>query len=736
MLMRIGDDRMRIQRRTWMKAAAAAIASAALPGCKPEVHKLVPYLIPDDEIVPGVADWYASTCGECSAGCGVLVRTMEGRAKKLEGNPDHPVNEGKLCARGQAGVQALYHPDRLRRPMSRDRRAAGGFTPVTWDEAVRAIAEALRDADGRIVAITKPLSGSSAAALKEFVEMVGGRVYWYDPAADLPHRTAVERAFGVPGLPYYDLAETDYLLSLGAPFLEHWISPVSYGVAFGRLRRARPTVRGRFIHVEPRLSLTAASADEWIPIRPGTQGFLALGLGRVLLAESPYRLPANMRTPCQRVFGHVSLDDIAQVTDVPKGGIVRLGKELAAAQRPLVLGGGAGYCQTNGTESLMTIACLNAALNNIGRSGGVRYFEPAAFPTGRAPTSVPWLTEQTVEELAEEFGGTSRPVLLFNGCNPLFSMPPTVPIERLVSQAAFVASFCSFLDETAAAADVVCPSHHWLESWGDSIPDVGIPKHTVSLRQPAVNPLYDTRQMEDMLLEITGVLERKGVPGSHVAGLLKQQWTRARRGVAADLEKQWIAALQRGGSWEQEARSVPIRAVEPPPSLPPTVFMGSADDFPLVLYPYPSTTLGYDGAHLPWLQELPDTMTTVMWGSWIEINPATAAKFGVAHGEIVLLESEAGSLEAPALLYPGIHPDVIGMPIGQGRRAGGRYATGRGVNPLQLVVPAFDRMSGAFATGATRVRVTSTGRKGSVILSEQPAIEHAKIIRIEHPKPL
>jgi anaerobic selenocysteine-containing dehydrogenase len=129
-------------------------------------------------------------------------------------------------------------------------------------------------------------------------------------------------------------------------------------------------------------------------------------------------------------------------------------------------------------------------------------------------------------------------------------------------------------------------------------------------------------------------------------------------------------------------------------------------------------------------------MTTVMWSSWIEINPATAAKFGVAHGEIVLLESAAGSLEAPALLYPGIHPDVIGMPIGQGRRAGGRYATGRGVNPLQLVVPAFDRMSGAFATGATRVRVTSTGRKGSVILSEQPATEHAKIIRIEHPKPL
>src|ERR1043165_8546394 len=110
---------MKIKRRTWIKAAAAAMAAAALPGCKPQAHKLIPYLLPDDEIVPGVADWYASVCSECRAGCGVLVRVREGRAKKIEGNPEHPVNQGKLCAWGQASLQGLYNPDRAKQPLQR-----------------------------------------------------------------------------------------------------------------------------------------------------------------------------------------------------------------------------------------------------------------------------------------------------------------------------------------------------------------------------------------------------------------------------------------------------------------------------------------------------------------------------------------------------------------------------------------------------------------------------------------
>ena len=154
---------MKIKRRTWMKAAAAAIASAALPGCKPQVHKLVPYLLPDDEIVPGVADWYASTCGECSAGCGVLVRTMEGRAKKIEGNPEHPVSQGKLCARGQAAVQSLYHPDRLREPRERNRKS---IMPGLMSRRGRAVS--------RLTSLIVVLALGAASALAQGAEAKKG----------------------------------------------------------------------------------------------------------------------------------------------------------------------------------------------------------------------------------------------------------------------------------------------------------------------------------------------------------------------------------------------------------------------------------------------------------------------------------------------------------------------------------------------------------------------------------
>ena len=201
---------MQLHRRTFLKTAALVAAGTALPGCKPQVQKLVPYLLPDEEIVPGIDLWYASTCGECAAGCGVLVRTMEGRAKKIEGNPAHPVNEGKLCARGQAALQGLYHPDRLQNPFKRN-RASGDFQAVSWDDALRELASRLGDTQGKVVMISRPLSGAQSALVDRFIEIIGGRLYWYDPAAEVPVRAAAQRLFGWEAVPQYDLASAEYL---------------------------------------------------------------------------------------------------------------------------------------------------------------------------------------------------------------------------------------------------------------------------------------------------------------------------------------------------------------------------------------------------------------------------------------------------------------------------------------------------------------------------------------------
>ena len=721
---------MKIKRRTWIKAAAAALASAALPGCKPQMHKLVPYLLPDDEIVPGVADWYASTCGECSAGCGVLVRTMEGRAKKIEGNPEHPVNEGKLCARGQAAVQSLYHPDRLREPVRRNRKGSGVFTPITWDEAIGEIAHQLKSAHDRVVMISRPLSGTSRALLLEFMEMIGGRLYWYDPAADVPLRTALGLSFGNAGLPQYDLAGADYLISFGAPFLEQWLSPVSYGVAYGRMRQGRPTVRGRYVHVEPRLSLTAANADWWVPIRPGTEGLLASGLGHIVFAERSSRIAPKLRRMLESAFGAVDVDEVAKATDVPADEIRRLGNELAAAKHPLAIGGGTAYAHTNGTQSLMIINGLNALLGNIGQPGGVRFFHSSRSSQGEDRT-VPWLTERLAETLMAEFEGGKGSILLLNECNPLFSMASAMHMERLFSHASFVASFGPLLDESASLADVVCPSHHWLESWGDHFPE-SVAVETAGLRQPAVRPLYDTRQVEDVVLDLARAVRPGLLPWKSFAELVKHNWTSGfMTSSLAGQEGEWVSSLQQGGRWKDEAKALPITARRMSARLDSASFMGDERQYPFYFYPYPSMTMGHNGAHLPWLQELPDTLTTAMWGTWVEINPATAARYGIAQGDVVRIHSSLGSIEAPALLFPGIRPDMVAMPVGQGHTSYGRYATGRGVDPLQLAVPAFDDQSGAFATGATRVHIERTGRRGRLVLLQQPAVEASGLIQVD-----
>ncbi len=354
------------------------------------MHRLVPYVLPDDEIVPGVADWYASTCQECTAGCGVIVRTMEGRAKKVEGNPDHPLNHGKLCARGQASLQGLYNPDRLRRPFQREgRRGEGKFTPIEWEEGLRHYAQAFQDVTVPPLMVTRPLSGTLARLLSDFMASLGGRLYFYAPDAELPLHAAWRESVGSDVAPFYDLAHTDYLLSFGAPFLEHWLSPVAMGMAFGHMRQGRPTMRGRYIHIEPRMSVTAANADQWLPIRPGTEGMLALGIGKIILDDHGTRLSGKELNRYRAFYGKARLEEVASATGLSPDVIVRLAHDFASARSPLAIGGGTSCAQTNETVSLIAINGLNALVEHVGKTTAARRLRRDG---DRPDRSIPWLT--------------------------------------------------------------------------------------------------------------------------------------------------------------------------------------------------------------------------------------------------------------------------------------------------------------------------------------------------------
>ena len=279
---------MGLQRRDFLKLVGATTVATAFPGCGIKKPKsLIPYVIPEENITPGKAVWYASVCQECPAGCGVSVRVREGRAVKVEGNPLHPINKGALCARGQASLHGLYNPDRIQQPLRK--KPDGTWEAISWEEAEKYFVEELQKVQkngrgGDVVFMTQHLSGAIDELVDRWLAAVGSKKrFRYEPFAHESIKKANELMFGINQVPVYNFADAETVIAFGADFLETWISPVEFTKGFTKHRGFKNGKRGSFYFVGPRLSMTATNADEWISVNPGTEGIFALGLVKVIL---------------------------------------------------------------------------------------------------------------------------------------------------------------------------------------------------------------------------------------------------------------------------------------------------------------------------------------------------------------------------------------------------------------------------------------------------------------------
>lgn len=723
-----------MKRRTFLQLSGMTAASALLAGCQSKNEKLIPYLIPPDEgVTPGRASYYASSCSFCPAGCGILVRVAEGRAKKIEGNPDHPVNRGRLCARGQAILQELYHPDRVQQPLKRTGlRGSGEFQKISWAEGLSLLTGRLKElqrerASNSLAMLTPQLSGSLAALASGFMRSIGSpHLISYELLAPDWLRMANRHSFGQSSLPFYDLAETRYLLSFGADFVESHLSPVQYSHAFGRMRQGRDTVRGHFTYVGGRMSLTGASADRWMPARPGSEGALALGMARLILAENLYdkaSLAAHGFRPEELL---VRLNDydpthVAELTGLAQESIVEVAREFANTRPSLAMAGETLAFQSNGQESVRAVQLLNTLVGNLNRPGGV-------YPAGAAAGSLAGQESSFAKLLAlVESMRTGRIKLALIKGDPRHGIPPVTGFQQALDKVPFIVSFSTMIDDSALQADLILPDHAALESWGDVIPPAGSRQTVYGLMQPVVTPLHDTRQFGDVLLAAASQLGgavAATLPQKSFLELLKDTMAkRAGHKAGEDFEALWVDLLRQGGLFE--IKFVPSKGYRwnsatalPIPARPR--FAGDAEQFPLHLQIYPSSAF-YDGrgAPLPWLQQLPDPISTVVWDSWIEINPKTAASLGIRQGDLVEVVSSQSTLRLPAVIYPGIRPDLVAIPLGQGHTGGGRYARERGVNPLALLALVKGNEQQA-AWNATRVRVTRVSEKGDLVTAGHP----------------
>jgi len=698
----------KFSRRNFFKLTGLGAATAVLTGCGPMSRYVVrrPYTDMPEYNQTGVSTYYATTCRECAAGCGLIVRTMEGRAIKAEGNPNHPVNRGKICSRGLTAVQGLYNPDRIKGPLQMERK--GSSKAMDWNAAIAKVSEGLRGPNPQGVAFLLGLAPDHVydfvkemtAAMSAAPEPVRyGALGTFDAQTTLVE--ACKQVFGKAQLPFFDLSGSDMVFAFGANFLETWLSPVAYSRGYSLLRKGTLGKRGYVVSFEPRMSLTSANADEWIPLAPGSEGLVAAALGRLV---------AEKRGGSQTAaFKDVNIADVVRVSGVPQEKLEHLATLFANAQHPLAVAGGGALGHTNGLANAKAILALDALAGSLGKAGGVSLI-PGDPRTGGL---------KQVQDLVQKMNDGKVEVLFIHGVNPVFELPAALGFEAALAKVKTVISFATFPDETALKSDFAFPDHSALESFGYQNVMAGADRRAYSGAQPVVAPLYDTRSTIDVLLAAAalagGPVKERMVYSDEVDFIQKKILGLIGANgfyTAPEVLSFWAKWQQFGGWWTADsgletpdggkmlAQAVNLN----PGALTPL----DANQFYLVTFP---TQLGDgSGANRPWLQETPDPTTTVTWNTWVELNPATAKKLDIKDDDIVKITSPVGEIQAVVYLYPAIRPDTIAMPFGQGHAALGRYAEKRGANPA-ILYELKTTEAGDLAFGDVRVTIAKTGQR-------------------------
>jgi anaerobic selenocysteine-containing dehydrogenase len=704
-----------ISRRNFLKIAGAGITLASLTGCGPLSRYVTrePYTQMPEYTYNGLSTYYATSCQECPAGCGTIVRTMQGRALKIEGNPNHPVSLGKTCARGQIALQGLYNPDRYQFPVLRAERGIDALTQISWEDAVKRVSDTLStNQSGEIAFLLGLTSNHLFDLVTEITTSLGAPPpFRYSAFETIEARatlaSAAEKIFGVSGLPYFDLGNADVTFSFGANFLETYHSPVAYSRGFAQMRQGHNGKRGYLVQFEPRMSQTAIVADEWFPVTPGTEGLVAMAIGRLASESMGGAIPA--------AYQGINPSSVASASGVDESDLQRLAGIFAQAEHALAIPGGSALAMSNGMEAAEGILTLNVLVNNPGKPGGVFITPELPVHTGN-PLIPNTLTD--LQGLITQMNSGVVKVLFIHGVNPVYELPASLGFTQALGKVPTVISFASFPDETSLQADIILPDHTALESWGYQKVVTGADRPVISGLQPVVSPLFSTQATVDVLLGAVQAIGGKlatDVPYKDEIDYLQQSLANliSERGFynTTDIASFWQLWQQNGGWWnESPGLGSPAAQSALSNALVQTAaeFDGENDFY---LMPFFSTLLSDgSGANKPWLQEIPDPTTTVVWNTWVEINPITADKLGLVDDDVVKVTSKFGELEAVVYRYPAIRPDTIGIAFGQGHTAYGQYAQNRGVNIAGLLGTLVNA-AGDLATGSVKVKVERTGKQ-------------------------
>jgi Fe-S-cluster-containing dehydrogenase component len=658
-------------RRDFLTLAGFTLTAAALSSCaRGREMKAIPFLRKPEDVMPGVANWYATTCGGCAAGCSLLVKTRDGRPIKTEGNSESPLFGSGTCAVGQATVLSLYDQERLKGPLWQGQ-------PISWEAIDARIKERLAPAGARparIALLSRTILGPATRDLiAQWSVRPGFQHVVYDPVSFTAIRWATREAFGVDGVPHYRFALARTIVGIEADFLGAWLSPVEFTRDYASRRRPEPgTFMSRHIQFESGVSLTGSNADTRVTIAPSQQGLVALGLLR--------------RVALKR--------GMTDVPEVPESSLDRRALDAAADDLWRDRGESLVVCGSQDPQAQLVVHRVNELLGNIGHA--VDLDHPSLQKQG---------DDGAMARLLDEMNRGEIDVLILYGVNPGYDYPEAERWLGAMKSVPLSISFADRLDETAVCADAVCPDHHFLEAWGDAEPVASF----YSLAQPTIAPLFDTRAAQDSLLKWLGKTpdfyqylrefwRTTLYPTQDRYATFDDFWDHSLHDGVFALPRRTPAARPFVGDWSAAAAGI-LR--DHAPATP----RARADRYELHLY----ETVGLrDGAHAnnPWLQELPDPVTKITWGNYAAVAPSLAARLGVTSGDVIALDEGVLRVELPVHVQPGQSPDTISVAVGYGRSRSGKVGQGVGVNAYPLVASA----GGLRRYWRTGVRATRSGR--------------------------
>lgn len=612
-----------MKRRDFFKLLGA-VSGVALASCdiKKAPKKLYPYLVPPEEgIIPGEPVWYTSTCTECPVKCGILVKNRENRPVKLEGLKGHPYNDGTLCIRGQASIERMYHPKRIRTPLLR--RKKGDFKPISWQEALQIVKNETDKNKGKTnIFFSSRTTGTLDRLINEFCD---SQKFIRAPQFEVINYANIRKAnrivFGINDLPEYRIESSDFLLTIGADILDTFLNPIEFSQQIEKAKKRK----FNWIHVEPSLTLTGAKASQRYLCNPGSEHFLMAYLVRNVKAEKDINKEIIQNVP------KYNLDRVVNETGLSAQRIKGLIRALENADRPMVIAGSVSTAHKNGFQTALYAAILQYMLHMINRD---------------IDFTRTWNYSKvgTYDEINTFFSSQAGKAAGIFIAAKIHTLDYTPAVQQFIESSSYKIAITDFYRTYMDDFDLILPHSHSLESWGDEESRTGV----ISIIQPTMEPIHNTKSEGDILLSWMGAnktyqeyLYQKW--GKNAVELIKNGF------LVKKVKRKWV------GVWAP-------RVIKELQSLEQVPF--DSNKTSLVLLPS-IRTLDGRSKELTLLSEIPDPLTTISYGKWIAVSKKIARGYELQNGDVVQLKTEIGTIEIPVKVQPGLHENVLQLHIDQ-----------------------------------------------------------------------